>query len=663
MLGRVALGLGLVLLFAGGVSAGPHTLGSELKAQYDWRVLVQVKPHPTLNSNVRGQLLKDLKSALTSAVGDDLGTVEVIDLATVPKEKWEPLWTKWDQTGWVALEDPAFRKLTGVKTHFLKVQVKDGKYLLESRQHDGSTGLPTPRLRSITVLDLDKLARDAGLMMWHDFGPVGTVEPLPENKTTCLIRFRGGELPGFERWVRPGDVFGVSVIREVPRPQPKDARPTARRPGQKEVTPTDQVAQPWQVTLLRVRNLPKPGIAQCEVITARPQPLPDDRQVIGYRAMKLAARDRPVAIKLVDKNNRPPAATVPLEVWAADNGFRDKPTPSDTLAGRNGVFTSGRGLRGVACVTAKLGTSTFRFVVPVLDGGPHVIPFEFDESKVRVANFENEVERFQYRVIDSRLAQEELFIAMRKLIDKQQNREALDRATNGLKTAEADDTTLSAELKRLQDDPLAKEETIRRALASCEQLLGVLRQGKPELENSVASLKTAIARANNPAEFEREFKANELVRQIKYHERRGEVPEALELYDQLFELTKQENVKAQKAKLEEEWKVKSPQQEQARKYITEDWAKLTTLDEIKGGVAKLKESVDQLISGQDRLGLRLTLTGLRAGYARLSDVVNALDPELVQDKEQIQVVKAVRDDLQKIEEAAQAEVNKLDARK
>ena len=83
MVGRYAVGLGLVLLFTVGALAGPLKLDPEMKAQYVWRVLVQVKPHPTLGPTVRAQLLKDLKAALTSAVGDDLGTVEVSDLAIV----------------------------------------------------------------------------------------------------------------------------------------------------------------------------------------------------------------------------------------------------------------------------------------------------------------------------------------------------------------------------------------------------------------------------------------------------------------------------------------------------------------------------------------------------------------------------------------------------
>ena len=39
-------------------------------------------------------------------MGDDLGTVQITDLADVPKEKWEPLWKRWDEKGWPARTGP-----------------------------------------------------------------------------------------------------------------------------------------------------------------------------------------------------------------------------------------------------------------------------------------------------------------------------------------------------------------------------------------------------------------------------------------------------------------------------------------------------------------------------------------------------------------------------
>ena len=102
MIGRFAFGGVLVSVLAATGAAAP--LDPESKTPYTWRVLVQAKQDAVFGKAARAQLLKDLKDTLVSAIGEDLGSVEVIDLATVAKEKWEPLWTRFEEKGWAALE-------------------------------------------------------------------------------------------------------------------------------------------------------------------------------------------------------------------------------------------------------------------------------------------------------------------------------------------------------------------------------------------------------------------------------------------------------------------------------------------------------------------------------------------------------------------------------
>src|SRR5947209_2818891 len=94
----------------------------EVKAPYLWRVVVQAKPHPLLTPALRDGLRRDVLAALQPALGV-LGTVEVIDLADVPRDRWDPLWQQFDDKGFAALDAP--RDLTGVKTHFLRLEVRD----------------------------------------------------------------------------------------------------------------------------------------------------------------------------------------------------------------------------------------------------------------------------------------------------------------------------------------------------------------------------------------------------------------------------------------------------------------------------------------------------------------------------------------------------------
>ncbi len=659
---RFAVGCVAVLASVSAAWAGPLTLDPEMKAMYTWRVVVQVKPHPTLGAAVRAQLMKDLRAALNPVYGTDLGTVEVIDLDAVPKGNWEPLWTKFAAVGWPALEMDEFRKLTGVKTHFLTVgyENKIKKYVLESKQHDGCCGLASPQVRTQTLPDLDKIDRGAALLVGNDFGPVGTVEPLPETKTTCLLKIRGGELPGMDKMVKPGDVFAMSVVNERVRTVPKvDGKG-------KDETVTERVAQPQSYTLLRVLDLVQPGIAKCEILSRFDNPLVDRRGLIGYRARKLATRDDRLTIRIVDKDNKPPAASTPLEVWATDNGFRDTPTPSDTLSAQKDRFVSGRNLRGLACVNVKLGSGVrTRYVLPVLDGAtPQTLTFVFDETAVRAANFENECERVMNRAIDARLAQDELFVNLKGLIEKAQNKVAFDRATKGVETAKATDAELSKQVERLRADTQAADGRAKRLLDAADQWLANLKGRVPELERRIDDLKVSLEKANNPAEFEKTFRLKELTRQIDYHVDRGEVPEALDLHDKLYAETKDEEVKTRKQKLEAEWRAKTPEQEKARAFLSDEWPKLENLEGIKGGVPQLKAAVDTLTANQDRLGLKLAIARMQGGYARLNELLNTLDPEgLVQDKVIVADIKSLFDTIRKIDEAAQAEVKKLEGKK
>ena len=57
-----------------------------------------------------------------------------------------------------------------------------------------------------------------------------------------------------------------------------------------------------------------------------------------------------------------------------------------------------------------------------------------------------------------------------------------------------------------------------------------------------------------------------------------------------------------------------------------------------------------MAKADDKYGLRISQTTIQAGYARLGDLVGTLDPELIQDKEQVKAIAQVKADLQKIEE-------------
>ena len=649
---RFGFALGLILLIAGTASAAD----ADFKTPYTWRIVVQTPVHPSLSAPVRERLCKDLKAALQPVVGDDLGRVEVVDLRATPEKSWEPLWKRFTEAGWKSFDEPESLKLTGIKTHFVKLELRDGRtFRVETRQLDGSTGIASAVIRSTETQNADTIARLAGLLIEKDFGAVGAVEAIPNNEKQVTVKFSGGRLPGFERTVQTGDVLAFGLVMNAPR--------SGNKP--KIDAPAQQVGQRQTGTYLRIISKISNGECRCEVFTQSANPLIATKNVAGYRAMKVATQETKFQIRLLDKDGKAPPSTTSLEVWASDNGFQAKPTNRDTLDFQKGIYSSSRPLKNVACVVVRVGaTNSVGYVVPLVPSGePITLRVTIDEAAIQKGEFEQACERLRARVADAGTAQIELFKGLGKLILDGKHDAALTRATNGVQSTDAADRILSDELAKLKKNQHIKEVYPSTLLATSEEQLKILRTGKPELEKRIEDLKLAIDKANDPVKFEKEFRANELVRQIQYHVGRGEVPEAESLYDQLIELTKQDEIKAKKAKLVAEWATANDEHKKARAFLLDEWRKATILAEYQPLFAKLQPTLDTLVKQADKLGLRNLMSGIGIAYARLQDQLAPLDINTDADQTLIKEIKAFADAVRKIEQAAEAELMKLDEKK
>ena len=651
---RFGFAFGLLL-----VSTLPvRSADAESKTPYVWRVVLQSQVHPALSIPVRERLCKDLKAALQPGVGGDLGRVEVIDLRAEPEKNWEPLWKEFVDGGWPALEKPEGQKLTGLKTHFVKVTVRDGRtFRVETRQLDGSTGIVSALVRSTETKNVDTLARLTGLLIGKDFGPVGTVESIKDDEKQVSVKFRGGQLPGFEGKVQMGDILAFGMVAEVPRPN------SGNKP--KSELPPQLMGKPQPATYLRVISKISNGECRCEIISRLKDPFVKVKNLVGYRAMKLATQEATVRVRLVDKDGKAPPSTTSLEIWATDTGFTGKPTVHDTLEFRNGLYTSGKSLKHVACVVVRVGSSKNEpHVMPVVPGNePITLRVNIKKEEIEIAEFEQACERFRARVADAGMAQVELFKALGKLITDGDHKEALTRATKGSKATETADLILSDELAKLKKDKLVKEVYPSSVLSRSEEQLKILRTAKPVLEKRIEDLKSVIDKVNDPVKFEKEFRANELVRQIQYHVGRGEVPEAEPLYDQLIELTKQDAVKAKKAQLVAEWATANDEHKKARAFLLDEWRKATVLAEYQPLFAKLQPTADTLVKHTDKLGLRNLMSAIGITYARLQDQLAPLDENADADRMLIKDLKAFADEVRKVEQVAEAELKKLDEKK
>ncbi len=613
-------------------------LDPEPKQPYLWRVVVSAKPHPLVTPDFRERLKRDILAALQTGLGN-LGTVEVIDLsdATIwPRDKWEPLWQQFDDKGFAALDAP--RDLTGAKTHFLRLEYRDGKFHLETRQYDGFTGLSSPVVRSQMVRAPEQVGRTAGLMIDRDFGLTGTVEPITGRADMVKVLVRGSGLGQVSGLVQPGEVFALAAVRKTNRPAPPPVRTATGKivaPPPGSTPPPGLTSTPRDFTLLKVTDVAPDGTLRCTILTRYQTAMPTAGGVVGYRCMKLGTVKAPVAVKLVGTDGTVYKTASTVNVRATDTDFSAAPGSGDAkdvcnFDTRTAQFRSQRALLNVACVTVALGPSQAKqFPVPILSDDPITVPFDVDPAKEERAAFERSVLAAASASADARLAQTVCFEAVAKLIDKQKNAEALARAKGGFDAADAADKGLGDEVARLKEQSarIPTGGSADALLAKIEQNLVALRAYNAQLGTHIETLKAVVARENDPTIAAKEVQAQALNARITLLLSGGDVDQALAAYDQLIALLPENaEVKARREKLAAEWKVKDDAHQKARDYLLKTWPAVATIQDFKDSLPQLRAHVDTCKKHGDKWTLRKLLNIFSAAGPKLIELAGALDP-------------------------------------
>jgi tetratricopeptide (TPR) repeat protein len=633
-----------VLVFA--ASPVSAQMGPEPKTPYLWRIVLRTQPHPLLSQTFREQLKRDLEASLQPALGT-LGTVDVIDLAEISRDKWDPLWQQFDDKGFAALDAP--RDLTVTKTHFLKLEYKDGLYLLEARQHDGFTGLssgyagfgaPVIRKQSVHVPEL--VGRTAGLLIDRDFGLDGTVEPILGNPKEVKVIIRGGLLGPVDQFVKVGDVFAVSEVFVTSR---KDPEPTRTSTGKViaspagSTTPKALTSKRRSNSLIKVIDLGTEGILRCEVLG---QPFQVGQgNIAGFRCLKLGTINGPLTVRLVSKEGSSTKAAGLVSVRATEKGFEAPEVPGDTLEFKDGVFRSGRPLSNVACVTVALGpTLKKRFSIPILSSDTVNLPVEIDPKAEEQAAFALTAVATITRVTDARFAQGVCFEATSKLIDKRKNTEALARAKSGFQAAEASKMSIEEELKHLRETA-DKLQFGHKVLKSIEQQLDALKQFNLQLEAHIKTLEIVVTRENDPSKAAQEIQAQELLGRIDILLSRGDVDQALTAYDQLVQMVPENaDFKAKREKLKADWAPKSDAHAKARNYLLKTWPAITTIPDFKESVPELTRCVEECKKNGDRYALLKLLVIFGEAAGKLNELAAPLDSNTDADRKLLSDAKA-----------------------
>ena len=446
---------------------------------------------------------------------------------------------------------------------------------------------------------------------------------------------RGGQLGSVDRLVKVGDVFATSDVFETERKE-KEKRNAAGKiitPPPGSVLPPVLSSRLRTYSLLKVTEINPDGTLKCEPLGRGFQKGP--RNHIGFRCMKLGTVEGPLVIKLVGANN--PAMLGSVRVVATEKGFNATEDNGNRLDFKDGLFWLARPLSNVACVTAFVGTSANikRFPVPILSSDVVTLPFEIQEGAEELAEFSLLARAVINRLADARQAQAICFEATARLIKIQRNTEALARAKGGRQAAESARISIKEDLEILQKkaETMANAASVAEFITTITRNLSALEKFNEQLSEHIKTLELVVKRENDPASVAKENEVRTKEALIQLLLSRGEIDEALNVYDQLLTILPMDaGVKAAKEKLQAEWKPKNDEHAKARAYLLKNWPAVSTIPEYRDSLPELTRSIDVCKKNGDKFTLRKLLMIFSSAAVKLNELNAALDPNSEADR-------------------------------
>jgi predicted GIY-YIG superfamily endonuclease len=283
----------------------------------------------------------------------------------------------------------------------------------------------------------------------------------------------------------------------------------------------------------------------------------------------------------------------------------------------------------LACLVVGIGSSKeVQIPIPVIGGSePTCIPFASTEADAVLAAYERDASDLFRRAADHFEAFEALRRGITPLIEKGENEKALARVTSGITALKAGDQEVAAALALLRPGPAgqAASPNATTDLQYVERVLNFVRERFPELEEKKRDLADARLKSQDPARFEKELQTKDLQDRVRAHLADGEVPQALDLLDRLYQLTMQETAKTQREALAKEWEPKDAEHAAARNYIANDWRRVAAPEEFATAIPKVRDAVLLFRKHQDQHGLRGFLASLNGAYSRLKEQLDLLE--------------------------------------
>ena len=132
---------------------------------------------------------------------------------------------------------------------------------------------------------------------------------------------------------------------------------------------------------------------------------------------------------------------------------------------------------------------------------------------------------------------------------------------------------------------------------------------------------------------------------------RGEVEQALNIYDQLVTLLPENaEVVARRDKLKADWAPKNAEHAKARDFLFTTWPALTTVADFKDNLRLLRTAADTCIRAGDRYGCRRVQAIFTGTAAKLEELTKSLDSAVDADRKAATDAKEIREVVAKIEQ-------------
>ena len=447
-------------------------------------------------------------------------------------------------------------------------------YQIRWRRWDGRTQQLAPS-QSTSIADRQLLGKAACLVVCKGFSPAATIHPAG-NRVELAFQ---------------GDKWRSELIRSLQLPCIMQAiRVEKRRDGSLAHEPI-----PDSVVVVQQG---KSGL-EFRAYSNRANPWQTGSRLVRFEAIKLLTTRGRFTLRILDEQSRDPLSS--CVVYANDRGFSEI-TDADLLGtpDRNGYVASKGPLDRLAFIKITQGRSSEALLPLVITSSSleRTILIPRDRAAGLKAEFER---RMQALIRDVGFVRSFHNLGVDEINDLTQEKryeEARDRAEHLSKTLQ----DMTSPMRQLNSQLRTEADSLR--INAAKRFVGI----GESLQKIDADIRTVGELSANLAKIikvnDQRGRATVAIDLGKAKEQSCDFDEAIANYEQaLQEVPDQPKLAHRLEQLKHIWKIKSPEHQQARKFVYEDWANLdpSRLDDF---LPRAESAIETLVKVNDYLTAR-----------------------------------------------------------